>query len=88
MIKGLSLCFMYYNQNVKHLLDFPLTTVCYWIIKLNNTYILLDHLISNAAFSTFMRWELDARIQCTELSAVIKKQKEVGIGESVNSMHS
>ena len=34
------------------------------------------------------RCELDTRIQCTELSAVIKKQKEVGIGESVSSMHS
>ena len=35
--------------------------------------------------ATSMRCELDARIQYTEFSAVIKKKKEVGIGVFVSS---
>ena len=37
--------------------------------------------------ATPMGCELDARIQYTEFSAVIKKQKEVGMGLSVSLMH-
>ena len=34
--------------------------------------------------ATLLRCELDAGMQYTELSAVIKKQKEVGMGVSVS----
>ena len=38
--------------------------------------------------ATSMGCELDARIQYTEFSAVIKRQKKVGVGVSVSSIHS